>query len=375
MSNRLPKPGEIGYGPADGAKVAMNPPSFIWLHEKQAQSYTIQWTRRADFSDAETAEGFVWNTYTHHAPFAPGVYFWRYRFTTKDGTPSTWSAVRKVVVAKEAASFPMPTRAEQRKRVPSEHPRLFMRPEDLPRLRTLAQGKLAATFERLRAEADRILKAGPTPEPQHMGSARDKNNAEAVKYWWPNRMQTEKACKEAETLAFVYLITQGKKYGEGARRWVLHLASWNPDGPTNFRLNCEAGKPMLYRPARAYDWAHDMFTFADREKIHAAMQRRVADAWESGEIAHGTGHLNSPYNSHGNRIWHKVGEAGTRDKSRQLGMLTVLAPYRVGKRPEWSAEREETKTTIGVRLTSGEKRVTVAFPKPGTRGEVRVGGQ
>lgn len=208
-----------------------------------------------------------------------------------------------------------------------------------------------------------------------MGSARDKNNAEAVKYWWPNRMQTEKACKEAETLAFVYLITQDKKYGEGARRWVLHLASWNPGGPTNFRLNCEAGKPMLYRPARAYDWAHDMFTFADREKIHAAMQRRVADAWESGEIAHGTGHLNSPYNSHGNRIWHKVGEAGTRDKSRQLGMLTVLAPYRVGKRPEWSAEREETKMTIGVRLTSGEKRVTVAFPKPGARGKVRVGGQ
>ena len=144
----------------------------------------------------------------------------------------------------------------------------------------------------------------------HRGSARDKEDLEAIKYWWPNREQTERACKEAETLAFVYLLSQDRKYGEAARRWVLHLASWDPDGPTNFRLNCEAGKPMLYRPARAYDWAHDTFTPADREKIRASTLRRVSDAWESGEIARGTGHLNSPYGSHANRIWHKVGEAG-----------------------------------------------------------------
>jgi hypothetical protein len=34
----------------------------------------------------------------------------------------------------------------------------------------------------------------------------------------------------------------------------------------------------------------------------------VTDAWNSGEVARGTGHLNRPYNSHGNRTWHKIGE-------------------------------------------------------------------
>jgi len=310
VSNREPKANEIGYRPADGATVRLNPPSWIWLHEKEADRYAVQWSRQADFRDAQTAEGFVWNTYTHDEPLAPGTYYWRYRFTTKDGRTSSWSAVRSVVVPAEAAEFPMPTRLQQRERVLEGHPRLFLRPEDLPRLRELARGKLASRFQPLVAEADRILRAGPTPEPVHMGSARDKENQEAVKYWWPNREQTERACKEAETLAFVYLITQEAKYGEAARRWVLHLAAWNPDGPTNFRLNCEAGKPMLYRPARAYDWAHDRFTPEEREKIRAITLRRVTDAWESGEIARGTGHLNAPYNSHGNRIWHKVGEAG-----------------------------------------------------------------
>lgn len=310
VANRPPKPGEVGYRPADGAVVRLNPPSFIWLHEKAAQTYTIQWSAREDFRDAASAGGFVWNTYTHHAPLAPGKYYWRYRFTAKDGDQSTWSAVRAVVVPPEATPFPMPTRAQQRERVPSGHPRLFLRPEDLPRLRELARGKLASRFAPLRAQADRILRDWPTPEPEHMGSARDKENEEAIKYWWPNRQQTEKACQEAETLAFVYLVTQDKKYGEAARRWVLHLASWNPDGPTNFRLNCEAAKPMLFRPARAYDWAHDMFSASEREKIRAVTLRRITDAWESGEVGRGTGHLNSPYNSHGNRVWHKIGEAG-----------------------------------------------------------------
>ncbi len=310
ISNRPPKPREVGYRPADGAHSSLNPPSFIWLHEPEADTYSIQWARQEDFADATTAEGFVWNTYTHDAPLDPGTYFWRYRLATKDGQTSNWSVTRRVTVTADSTPFPMPTRAQQRSRMPQGHPRLFLRPEDLPRLRELAAGRLADDFDKLRREADRILEAGPTPEPTERGSARDKGDVEAIKYWWPNRQQTERACQEAETLAFVYLITQEPRYGQAARRWVLHLASWDPDGPTNFQLNCEAAKPMLFRPARAYDWAYDMFTEADRETIRAITSRRIHDAWESGEVRRGTGHLNAPYNSHGNRTWHKIGEAG-----------------------------------------------------------------
>lgn len=310
VANRQPAPNEVGYRPADGSTALLNPPSLIWLHEKAAERYAVEWSRDKDFHQKQSAEGFVWNTYTHHSPWEPGTYYWRYRFAAKEGAWSDWSLVRSVVIPTEATAFAMPTREQQRARVPQAHPRLFLRPEDLPRLRELATGQLARRFQPLRAEADRIIKAGPTPEPEHLGSARDKENEELVKYWWPNREQTERACREAETLAFVYLMTQDRKYGEAARRWVLHLASWNPDGPTNFQLNCEAGKPMLFRPARAYDWAHDMFTDEDRAKIHAMTSRRIGDAWNSGEVGRGVGHLNSPYGSHANRVWHKVGEAG-----------------------------------------------------------------
>jgi hypothetical protein len=308
ITDRAPQPDEIGYCPADGAIARLNPPSFIWLHEPQAHTYTMQWAVAADFRDAVTVTNFTWNTYTHHVPLAPGRYYWRYRFETKDRQTSNWSATRSVTVPPDAAEFPMPTRAQQRDRIPQGHPRLFMRPEDLPRLRAAAQGKEADRFAKLRAEADRYIVAGPTPEPAHLGSARDKDNKELVKYWWPNREQTMRACQEAETIALVYLMTGEEKYSEAARRWVLHLTAWNPDGPTNFRLNCEAAKPLLYRLPRAYDWAFAALSEADRQTVRQIMRRRTQDAWESGEVQRGVGHLNRPFSSHGNRTWHKLGE-------------------------------------------------------------------
>lgn len=308
VTDRPARPDEIGYRPAEGELVRLNPPALTWLVDPEAHTWTVQWSTDPAFRTARTATNLPFNVYVDSRPWPPGRYFWRYQFITRDGRTSTWSRVRSFVVPPDAVEFPMPTRAEQRARLPREHPRLFLRPEDLPRLRALATGPEKAAFDALRARADRYIQTGPTPEPTHLGSANDKTDRERIQYWWPNREQALRACQEAETIAFVYLITQEPRYGEAARRWILHLASWDPDGPTNFRLNCEAGKVMLHRPARAYDWAWDTLTEADRERVRRVMARRARDAWESGEVGRGTGHLQRPFNSHGNRTWHKLAE-------------------------------------------------------------------
>jgi hypothetical protein len=302
VSNRAPKADEWGYRPANASTVRLNPPSLTWVHETEAASYTVQWSRKEDFAEAASATGVPWPTYTHHERLAPGAWHWRYRFKTQDGRESGWSARRSFVVPADAIVFPMPTRAEQRKRVPQEHPRLFLRPEDLPRLRGAVSGN---AFTQLRAEADRLLGAEPTPEPATMGDLRDPKTAAD---WWPNRLQTLKACQEAETLAFVYLITREAKYGEGARKWIRHLCSWNLEGPTNFTINCEAAKPILHRLPRAYDWAYDALSPEDRELVRRVATRRAQDAWKSREVGLGVGHLNSPYSSHGQRTFHKLAE-------------------------------------------------------------------
>ena len=189
--------------------------------------------------------------------------------------------------------------AQLRARIPRRHPRLFVTPEELPRLKTLP------AVETLRRRAAEVMKAGPTPEPTEMGSA---SNPRTVQFWWSNRVQTLKACNEAELLAFLYLLTREPQYAQAARKWVLHLASWNPDGPTNWRLNDEAAMPILHRMARAYDWAYDALTEEERARVRAALLRRGTDTWKGSQLKEGAGHLNTPYNSHGNRAWHKLGE-------------------------------------------------------------------
>lgn len=309
VSNRQATADEIGYRPADGSISIFNPPSFTWLHENGAVAYAVQWSTNADFSAASSVSRLPFNTYTHNQPLVPGKYYWRYSIA--NGTDvAAWSVTRSFVIRPGSVEFPMPNRKEQMDRVPKQHPRLFLRPEDLPRLRSAAQNSSApagAQFKRLRGEADKLVTTEPIEEPTVRGSNRDDATRSA---WWPNRVQTEKACQEAEVAAFVFLITGEKQYGENARKRILHLASWDPDGPTNFKLNCEAAKPMLFRLPRAYDWAYSALTDADRDVVRRVMVRRAKDAWESGEIGRAVGHLNRPYNSHGNRVFHKIGEAG-----------------------------------------------------------------
>ncbi len=303
--DRQPMPGEWGYRPENGSTVAVNPPSLTWIHHREAASYDVQWATRRDMTGAVTVEKHRWCVYTHHEPLKTGTYYWRYRIRTRNGEVSPWSQIRKFAVSPEAVLFPQPTLAQMKERIGTTHPRLFVREPDLPTLREWSRREGRRFLQNLQMQAERLLREGPTPEPAVKASARDPQTRQ---YWWSNREQTVKACMEAELLAFLYLLTEDDRYAEPARRWVMHLAAWDPDGPTNFAINCEAAKPMLHRLPRAYDWAYYALTEQERERVRAVMLRRATDAWRSWEVQEGNGHLSRPYDSHGNRTWHKLAE-------------------------------------------------------------------
>jgi hypothetical protein len=334
--DRAPRAEEWGYRPAEGSVVAVNPPALTWVSDGNQYKFAVQWSQRADFAGAATVENVPWSVYTHHRALAAGVWYWRYRSVDAQAQASPWSRARSFTVPATAAEFPAPTDAEIRARIPSGHPRLFVTARDLPRLREWARGGGAETYRRLMARADELLNAEPTPEPTVMGDA---GNPETRNFWWPNRVQTLKACQEAEALAFAYLLTGEAKYGSAARRWVLHLAAWNPDGPTNWRLNDEAAMPILHRLARAYDWAYAALSEAERAQVRAVLLRRAEDTWRAGQTGQGGGHLNRPYNSHGNRSWHKLAEnaiATYGDTPRAAEFLRFAVDKFFAAYPVWS---------------------------------------
>lgn len=303
--DQAPVPGEWGYRPEDGTTVAVNPPSLTWVHHPNAVAYDIQWSTRRDMRNATTVEAHRWCAYNHHEPLKAGKYYWRYRLRTREGNISAWSRTREFTVPARAVLFPQPTLAQMTERVGTAHPRLFVRADEVASLRAWVRREGRTLFDNLQRQADAVLRDGPTPEPTVLGSIR---NPQTRAYWWSNRVQTVKACMEAELLAFLFLLTEEPRYAQAARRWILHLAAWNPDGPTNFVINCEAAKPMLHRLPRAYDWAYAALSEEERETVRKVMLKRATDAWRSWEVFQGNGHLSRPYDSHGNRTWHKLAE-------------------------------------------------------------------
>ena len=77
-----------------------------------------------------------WNVHCPDVLFKPGKYRWKYRGWTDDGQHTRWSRERTFSISKEAAAMPMPGKQELLNRIPSQHPRLFLRPEQIPALKS-----------------------------------------------------------------------------------------------------------------------------------------------------------------------------------------------------------------------------------------------
>jgi len=302
------RPGEWGFRPEDGRASPVNPPNFVWRPQKGADAYELECSRDAAFAAVDyRAAGLQFFCHTPPRTLAEGPWHWRFRYVDKSGRASAWSKVRAFTLDKSAAAMPMPTREELLSRIPKTHPRLFIRPEQLPRLRELAKGELKPHFDRLVADCDRLLKSPPpTQEPPKYPPDCKRLSEEWRVIWWGNREYTIRALNAAATLGFTRLLGSRQEYGPLARRILMDCAAWDPKGSTNYRYNDEAGMPYAYFFSRAYTFNYDLLSEEDRAKCREVMAVRGREMYE--HLC--PRHLWSPYNSHSNRAWHKLGEAG-----------------------------------------------------------------
>ena len=302
------KPGEWGFRPADAAKSPMNPPGFVWRPQRGAVAYTLECARDKAFAkDVYRAAGLTLNCHCPPRTFEPGTWHWHYRYANPKGKPSAWSRTRSFTLAADAIAFPLPTRADLLARIPKQHPRLFVRPEDLPRLRTLAQGKLKPQFDRLVQSCEKLLKnPPPTAEPPRYPQGTKRKSEEWRKIWWGNRRYTIRVLNGAATLAFTRLLGGKDEYGHLAKRLLLDAAAWDPKGSTSYRYNDEAGMPYAYYFARAYTFVHDLLSDEEKATCRTVMRTRATQMyWHLCPR-----HLWYPYASHSNRAWHFLGEVG-----------------------------------------------------------------
>jgi hypothetical protein len=214
VSNRAPAENDIGYLPPDGSTVRTNPPALAWLPERDADAYAVQLARdRAFTNDVRTVLRTPYVLYTHTEILAPGTWWWRYACLDVRGNRSAWSQKRRFTIAPNAQTFPRPSDDLVRRRLPEKHPRLMIRPEDVPMLREARLGAQKARWDELVQAAEECLKAPLIAEPPLWTDG--KWNAEE---WRRNFIQASKAADISQTLAFCYLLSGGTSRHAQARR-------------------------------------------------------------------------------------------------------------------------------------------------------------
>jgi len=307
LDERPAQPGEWGYRPANGAVSGVNPPSFTW-RPQQNITWEIQCARDKKFKKiAYSTEGLEFNVHCPPRAFKPGTYTWRYRGKDRNGHCTNWSQARTFTITQDAANMPLPPRKELIARIPKTHPRLFMRPENLSRLRSLARGRMKQEYEQLVRECETLLANPPaTEEPQKYPKDIIRGSDSWRKIWWGNRTYTIRALDGAATLAFTRLLGGQEKYGREAKRILLRCAKWDPKGSTGYRYNDEAGMPYAYYFSRTYTFVNDLLSESEKKICRDVMKVRGDEMYR--HLC--PRHLWRPYSSHSNRAWHFLGEVG-----------------------------------------------------------------
>lgn len=302
------KPGEWGFRPDEQAPVAVNPPAFSWRPQSGIASWELSIARDAAFTQsAYSAKGIPWNVHTPPQPLPPGEYYWRYRGTDGRQQKTAWSRARRFTVPAGAVELPMPERHELLARIPDKHPRLFLRPEDMPSLRASAMGPQRELWTLLVRACDAALQSPPeTAEPPKYPAGMKTKSEEWVKIWWGNREYTIRALATAARLGFAYQIGGNREYGRLAKRILMDCAQWDPRGATGYRYNDEAGMPYAYYFCRTYTFVYDLLSEEERQKCREVMTVRGREMYN--HLC--PRHLWQPYASHSNRAWHFLGEVG-----------------------------------------------------------------
>ena len=286
--------------PEDGAMVAVNPPPLLWVPVPGTAGYAVELSRSPSFAAGETTrvEGLTLPLYVGPAALEPGEWHWRYWAMTRDGEWIGPSPVRRFRVEPGLPELPLPPREEWMSRVPREHPRLFVRPEELDALR----GRLNLTILETIFSRARTAQFGVTLPVEPVDERQAGFDADT---WRAGTNAIMDSLETLQELAFLYLLTGKEAYGREGKRLLLHLASFDPEGATSYDGHNEAFMRMLAYMPRAYSWLYSAMTEAERDVVRASMRTRGAYAY--GRLK-ALPYESNPYSSHPGRMLGFLGQ-------------------------------------------------------------------
>jgi hypothetical protein len=262
--DRAPQPGETGRAPEDGTTAALNPPVFVWLPFEGTKAYTLQWSADPKLPDGATETVMCQRMiYAPRHVFRPGKWYWRFGFEAPGPVGMVWSRTRTFQVSADAPQVPFPDVKAVVQKLTGRRPRDFVPPGGLDTYRQLAQGELKKPVEAMRRDAERYIGQELLPEPPKLPPPGDPNRG--VEYTRIFRA-TRPFNGGMVACAQVYLLTGEERFGQEARRRLMHLMSWDPNGSTSLFHHDEPGTELVRVCPRVYDWIYPLLTDEDKAR-------------------------------------------------------------------------------------------------------------
>ncbi|HDY87692.1 MAG TPA: DUF4962 domain-containing protein, partial [bacterium] len=188
--------------------------------------------------------------------------------------------------------------------VPQEHPRLFIRKNEVKSYRRRAKnGDLKEICKEIIIECEKYIGEELVTEPGELMLTGPRKK----KYYDDIIYATRPQMDIMEKFALLYILTGDIKYGNEAKRRILYFFGWDPNGFTSYESCDEPAMWVMMRGIRAYDWTYNLFGSAERSKVEEVMKIRAEQFYN--HLRYKAGYHSSPYRSHANRALGFLGEA------------------------------------------------------------------
>ena len=296
---------DLGRRPANGAVLLSSPAVFVWKEQPAADFYTLEYARDEMFTREKHVLKLKLNAHCGNQPMASGTWYWRVRADYGNNSSSDWSKVNRFEIAPDAQKMCLPEMAEILKRIPAKHPRLYLRPEQVAGFKAQFDGKLKPEYEDMISSCDAMVKEQhPVWEPGPYNGK--KGEPQWTASWRKAYGQADRVCYRMAQTAFGWLMTGKPEYAAESKRLLKAVLSWDPAGYSRMRYNDEAGMPILRYLARTYTFLYDALTPEERAECIRIMRIRGNEAYSMlcPRI------LYAPFDSHANRMYYFLGEAG-----------------------------------------------------------------
>ena len=264
--------------PFDGERVAANPPCFVYPAIKHFDAYVVEYSRDSAFpAEATQVLTGKWMLNVPTEPLAPGRWHWRWRPGKGGDGAMVWSPVRSFSIPADVPKLPFPSISDLVQRMGSRHPRVLVTAVELGASRKRA---LATLGKQWRAGVDRYAATAakkellPEPDPLPRGKP------EYLSVFVRTFARYRPFFAEMSRLAENYLLTGDELSGREAKRRLLSIVAWDPEGSTNLHHNDEVGTDVVRHCPRAYDWIYPLLTSQERETCLAIFRIRMQDVFE-----------------------------------------------------------------------------------------------